>query len=101
MKTQHKDVLILRNLKGYKHTANETIELIRRVDFVNGIYQDNVHYYTHLNKRFAPLKRANLIVQVGTKIGKSNKTEKVWALTKKAESFLLRLESVQEISKAA
>lgn len=99
MHTLNKDVLILSKLSGYRHTANETIESIRRFDFENGIYQDNVHHYTHLNKRFAPLQRAGLITQVGTKKGKTNKTEKIWTLTKKADALLQRLQSETESEK--
>ena len=99
--SKDRDVIILRSLNGYTHTANETIEVIRRFDFENAIYRENVHYYTHLNKRFAPLQRSGFITQVGTKIGQTNKTEKVWSLTNKGNDFVQQLIAQEAINDIA
>jgi hypothetical protein len=83
-----RDCLLLMNLRSRKLTANETIHTIYRVDVKNGIARTDWKFYLHLNKRFAPLARRNLIVQIGSKIGPSKRLEKVWGLTAAGELYL-------------
>lgn len=82
--------LLLKTLLPHAHgaTANEIIKKIRRDDFDNRIFREPIHFYTHLNKRFAPLERKGLIKQIGTKKGPSNRMEKVWVITKHAGEML-------------
>lgn len=96
-----KDLLILKNLKNSTHTANEVIEKIRKEDHETGVYRMSVHFYTHLNKRFDPLKKSNMLTHVGYKRGPSNRDEKTWALTKLAESHLANLEVQEQHNLAA
>lgn len=82
------DFLVLNSLYGFRHTANECIQKIKDNDFEEGI-ERNTHFYTHLNKKFAPLVRKSLVEHVGYKVGESGREEKVWALTLNAEIFIL------------
>lgn len=86
---KEKDFLLLTTLFGSTHTINEIIEKIRRADFDEGIYRADIHFYTHLNKRFAPLQRKGFVEVVGQKPGKTRGNEKVWALTPLAESAIV------------
>jgi len=83
------DFLILSNLFGFQHTINEIIAKIRRADFDDGLYRVDIHFYTHLNKKFAPLMRKGFVEVVGQKPGKTRGFEKVWALTPLAEAAIL------------
>ena len=89
------DLLILKNLLQKTRTANEVIESIRRTDHEEGVYRMKIHFYTHLNKRFDPLKKAGLLTHVSYKKGPSNREEKTWALTKLAESQLQELSNLE------
>lgn len=86
---KEKDFLLLSSLFGFNHTINEIIEKIRKSDFDDGIYRIDIHFYTHLNKRFAPLMRKGLVEVVGHKPGKTRGFEKVWALTQFAETAIV------------
>lgn len=69
---------ILKYLKA-KRTANECIQKIFDEDVLTGaVSTRSWKYYVHLNKLFAPLERAGLIHKVGTKIGPTNREEKIW-----------------------
>lgn len=76
-----RDLLLLSFLSNKNVTANETIHSIYRYDVKNGLLRADWKFYLHLNKRFAPLTRKGLIMQIGTKVGPSNRPEKVWGLT--------------------
>lgn len=93
------DLLILENLLQKPRTANEVIESIRRNDHEEGVYRMKIHFYTHLNKRFDPLKKAGLLMHVSYKKGPSNRDEKTWSLTKLAESRLQELSESDLVAK--
>lgn len=95
------DLLILSHFKGSTHTANELIEKVRRADHESGVYRMSVHFYTHLNKRFDPLKKSGMLTHVGYKRGPSNRDEKLWKLTLKAEALLMDFSSDKSNSIAA
>ncbi len=96
-----KDLLILKNLLRSQHTINEVIEKIRKYDFKKNTYRKNVHFYTHLNKRFDPLKKSGMIVHVGYKKGPSGRDEKLWELTDMANAKLLNVAESMEPSLAS
>jgi len=58
-------------------TANEVIDLIFKMDWNSGSFEGWKHY-VHLNKMFSPMHKKGLIDLVGTKVGPSNRTEKIW-----------------------
>lgn len=97
------DQLILEKLLRSTHTANEVIEKIRRSDFKDGVYRSKIHFYTHLNKRFDPLRKSGFLTIVGRKKGPTGREEKIWAITKLAEAKLARghLDGFDEIDEAA
>lgn len=92
------DFLILESLIKSAHTANESIEHIRRTDFENDIYRMSTHFYTHLNKRFAPLNRKGFIELVGYKSGPKGRDEKVWQLTAKAYAVINTKNRINKIN---
>lgn len=69
---------ILRALKRPK-TANEVIEVLFKSDVITGMIKKRTwKYYVHLNKLFAPMEKDGLIMEVGTKLGPTNRVEKIW-----------------------
>ncbi|MDC1173900.1 hypothetical protein OAT67_00780 [Bacteriovoracaceae bacterium] len=76
-----KEILLLDCIGAVPKTANETIDLIYRNDVSSGIHRRDWKYYLHLNKLFAPLEKKGFIQQVGSKIGPSGRSEKVWGRT--------------------
>lgn len=76
-----RDLMLLSFLFSKSITANETIHSIYRHDVKNGLVRADWKFYLHLNKRFAPLSKKGFIKQIGTKVGPSNRAEKVWGLT--------------------
>lgn len=89
-----RDYLILSSLLNSTRTANETIELIRRNDFKDGIYREYIHFYTHLNKRFDQLKKKGLLIQCGKKkVPGTRGEQKTWTLTKLAETMVLEIQA--------
>lgn len=72
---------ILRQLSK-PQTANEIISTLFKRDVrSNSALSKGWRYYVHMNKLFAPLEREGLIKQCGTKIGETNREEKIWKLT--------------------
>lgn len=72
---------ICQALKRKPLTANECINKLFKSDVRTGkIKEKDWRYYVHLNKLFAPLSRHGQIKEVGTKIGPTNREEKIWAI---------------------
>ena len=70
--------LILKYLRKPR-TANEVIEMIFKSDVrTNKINDRSWKFYVHLNKLFFPMKKDGELKEVGTKIGPTNRTEKIW-----------------------
>lgn len=76
-----KEILLLDCISAVPKTANETIDLIYRSDVSSGLHRRDWKYYLHLNKLFAPLEKKGFIQQVGSKIGPSGRSEKIWGRT--------------------
>ena len=89
MKDESRKYRILRALqKNADLTANEVIELLKSEDKKNRTIR-KTNYHTHANKRFAPLKRAGLIKEVGKKIGPTKRLEKIWCITRRGKKKII------------
>lgn len=78
MRITDNKALILKFLKK-PMTANECIQKIFENDIKNDRAKDRSwKFYVHLNKLFAPLNRDGIIEKTGTKIGPTNREEKIW-----------------------
>lgn len=70
-------------IKYEKLTANECIDIIFKEDLTSGLVNTvdrGWKFYLHLNKMISPMEKAGLLVQVGTKVGPSQRKEKVWSV---------------------
>jgi len=70
--------------KFERMTANECIDSIFKNDLTAGLVNSvdrGWKFYVHLNKLFAPLRSAGHIKEVGTKLGPTGKTEKIWSVS--------------------
>lgn len=77
--TENNRKRILKTISVKEMTINECIDKMFKSDIRTGkINQRNWRYYVHLNKLFDPMRRAGLLEVVGSKIGETNKLEKVW-----------------------
>ena len=75
----NKDKMLLKALGKKPRTANEAIERIWNNDMEKGIERPRKWvFYTHLNKRLAPLEKAGVIRNVGHKKGDTGRLEKLW-----------------------
>lgn len=73
---------ILKTLGVKEMTINECIDKMFKSDIRTGkINERNWRYYVHQNKLFDPMRKAGQLEVVGTKIGETNKIEKVWRRT--------------------
>ena len=90
-----KEYLILFTLFNHGElTANEVIDLVEADDKKKGRRRSDCKFYNHLNKPFAPLKRKGMIAEARKKTGPTNRTEKIWKITKKGEMYLLGIKKV-------
>lgn len=77
---------ILSKLENKPMTANEIIDQLYNEDIRNNgieylVTNRGWRYYVHLNKLFAPLERAYVIIFTGQyKKGEKGKMEKIWKI---------------------
>ena len=83
-----REILILKRFQGRELTANEIIDSIYQDDVKRKKLRSGWRFYNHLNKRFAPLSKKNMIKNIGTKGGDTNRKEKVWKITKIGKSYI-------------
>jgi len=79
--TQQKKDLLIFFLGSKPKTTNEIIDEIFYADHDAQIVRDGWKFYNHLNKLPDKLFKSGEFISKSSKVGKTNKTEKVWQLT--------------------